>query len=53
MKTLRAVVEIELIMEEDETFGEANDRLYDLLYEGLCYNANAQCDFWINSTEET
>ena len=47
---LKAVVEINLVMEDGETFCEAKDRLYDLLYDGLCHKAN--CDFWIESTEE-
>lgn len=50
---LKAVVEIELVMLDGEDFEEANDRLHDLLYEGLCCNAEANCDFWIESTEET
>lgn len=49
---LKAVVEIELMMKNGESFEEANNRLFDLLFEGLSYNANAECDFWINSTEE-
>lgn len=47
---LKAVVEINLVLEDGETFERANDRLYDLLFDGLCRNAN--CDFWIESTEE-
>lgn len=47
---LKAVVEIELVVEDGETFEEANDRLYDLLFDGLCRNAN--CDFWIQNTKE-
>ena len=49
---LKAVVEIELIMKDGEDFEEANDRLHDLLYDGLCCNAEADCDFWIERTEE-
>ena len=49
---LKAVVEIELIMNDEESFEEANNRLHDLLYDGLCCNAEAICDFWIESTEE-
>lgn len=49
---LKAIVEIELIMRDGESFEEANDRLHNLLYSGLCYNADASCDFWIESTEE-
>ena len=48
---VKAVVEIELDMESGETFEQANNRLYDMLYDGLC--RVAPCDFWINSTEET
>ena len=49
---LKAMVEIELIMNDGESIEDANNRLYDLLYEGICCNANAVCDFWIESTEE-
>jgi hypothetical protein len=49
---LKAVVEIELIMNDGESLHKASDRLYDLLYEGICCNADASCDFWIESTEE-
>lgn len=47
---LKAVVEIKLVMEDGETFEQANERLYDLLFDGLCRNAN--CEFWIEDTEE-
>ena len=47
---LKAVVEIELDMERGETFNQANDRLYDLLFDGLC--RNAPCEFWIRDTDE-
>ena len=46
---LKAVVEIKLVMEDGETFEQANERLYDLLFDGLCRNAN--CEFWIENTE--
>ena len=49
---LKAIVEIKLIMNDGESFEEANERLYNLLYEGICCNANASCEFWIESTEE-
>ena len=49
---LKAIVEVRLVMNDGESFEEANDRLYDLFFEGLCYNANASCEFWIESTEE-
>ena len=48
--SLKAIVEINLVMEDGETFEEASDRLYDLLFDGLCRNAN--CDFYIENTEE-
>lgn len=47
---LKAVVEINLVIDNGETFDEANERLYDLLFDGLCRNAN--CDFLIESIEE-
>ena len=47
---LKAIVEIELDMENGETFNQANDRLYDLLFDGLC--RNAPYNFWIQETEE-
>lgn len=49
---LKANVEIELVMRDGETFEQASNRLYDLLFEGLCYNADSNCDFWIDSAEE-
>lgn len=48
---IKANVELELIMNDGETFEQANDRLYDLLFDGLC--RNAPCEFWINSVEES
>lgn len=47
---LKAIVEIELDMEDGETFEQANDRLYNLLFDGLC--RNAPCEFWIQDTDE-
>lgn len=47
---LKATVEINLVMEDGETLEQASDRLYDMLYDGLCRNAN--CNFWIESAEE-
>lgn len=47
---LKAVVEIELDMEKGETWKQANDRLYDLLFDGLC--RNAPCNFWIQESED-
>ena len=47
---LKAIVEIELDMGNGETFNQANDRLYDLLFDGLC--RSAPCEFWIQETEE-
>lgn len=47
---LKAFVEIELDMENRETFEQASDRLYDLLFDGICRNAS--CEFWINDTKE-
>lgn len=49
---VKAIVEINLLMRDGETFEEASDRLYNLLYEGVCCNADATCDFWIQNVEE-
>lgn len=48
---LKATVEISLLMRDGETFEEAESRLYDLLYDGLCCNAEAEMEFWILDTE--
>lgn len=50
MKEIVATVEIKLVLNENETFEEAFDRLYNLLFDGVCCNANA--DFWIKNVEE-
>lgn len=47
---LNAVVEIELDMENGETFEQAKNRLYDMMFNGLC--KVAPCDFWIQETNE-
>lgn len=51
METLKAVVEINLIMRENETPEAAADRLYDLLYDGLVNVADHTADFWITSAD--
>ena len=43
---LKATVEVSIVMKDGETFGEAESRLYDLLYDGLCNNAEAEMEFW-------
>lgn len=50
--SLKAVVEINLVMKDGESFEQAESRLYDLLFDGLCRNAEAECEFWIESTKE-
>ena len=50
MKEIMATVEIKLVLNENETFEEAFDRLYDLLFDGVCSHANA--DFWIENVKE-
>lgn len=47
---IEAFVKIVLTQENGETSGEATDRLYDLLFDGLCRNAD--CNFWIYNVEE-
>jgi hypothetical protein len=49
MKKLKAVVEIEVDIDV-ETFEQASECLYDILFDGLC--RNAPCEFWIDSVEE-
>jgi hypothetical protein len=52
-KELKASITLSLSIREGETEEQAADRLYDLLYEGLCMNANHCCEFWIESTSAT
>ena len=47
---LKAYVEIRMMMRDGETAEEAENRLYDLLWEGLCCNAEHEVDFWIDRT---
>lgn len=49
---LDAVVKISLLMRDGETFEEAENRPYDLLYDGLCRTAEHECEFLVESTEE-
>lgn len=46
---LKATVEIEVDIDV-ETFEQADECLYDMLFDCLC--RNAPCDFWTNSLEE-
>ena len=46
---LKATVEIEVDIDV-ETFEQADECLYDMLFDGLC--RNAPCEFWINSVKE-
>lgn len=48
---LKASVEVVLLMKDGETFEEAENRLYDLLYDGLCNNTEAEMEFYIYHTE--
>ena len=52
MKELKATVTVSLAMREEETEEQASDRLYDLMYEGLCQTADHHCEFWIESVRE-
>ena len=51
-RKLKATVTLSLVMKKGETEGQANDRLYDLMYEGLCQASDHDCEFWIESTNE-
>ena len=46
---LKANIEIEVDIDV-KTFEQANECLYDMLFDGLC--RNAPCEFWINNVEE-
>lgn len=50
MKHLDATVKISLVMSEGETEEAAAERLYDLLFDGLC--RVAECEFWVESTSQ-
>lgn len=47
---LDATVSIRLMMRDGESEEEANNRLYDILYDGLCYLTDHTVDFWIEHT---
>lgn len=49
-RKLKAMIEVELDMENDESIEEADDRLYDLLYDGLCRD-KTEVDFFILRTK--
>ena len=46
---LYANVRLELIMRDGETEEAALDRLYKLLYDGVCNTEEHNCDFWIEN----
>ena len=52
MSQLKATVTLSLVMREGETEEQAANRLYDLMYEGLCMCADHHCEFWIENTRE-
>ena len=52
MAKLNSTVTITLFMREGETVEQAEARLFDHLYEGLCNAADHECEFWIESTSE-
>ena len=52
MSNLKATVTISLVMRDGETEEEAADRLYDLMYDGLCNAADHHCEFWIENTNQ-
>lgn len=52
MEKLNAAISLTLITKEGETFEEARDRLFDLLYDGLCRTADHEVEFWIADTWE-
>lgn len=48
---LRATVTVTLCMGENETIEDAKDRLYDVLFDGLCNNADHMVDFVVEEME--
>lgn len=48
---LKATVEVVLMLKDGETLEEAENRLYDLLFDGLCRNAEAEVEFYICDVE--
>ena len=51
MNQLKATIEITMLCRDGESFDDAADRLYDLLFDGLCRTADHEVDFWVVSTE--
>lgn len=51
---ITANVEISVTFPEGSkiTVEDAEDRLYDILYEALCMRAEPSIDFWIDSVTE-
>lgn len=47
MNNIKITAEIILTKRPKETEEELRDRLYDLMWDGLCNAADHQCDFWI------
>ena len=48
---MKLKADVEIVVDIDaKDFEQANECLYDMLFDGLC--RNAPCDFWINSVEE-
>lgn len=45
MEELCAEIVVRLSLRENETAKQAEDRLYNILYDGLCNNAEHQIDF--------
>lgn len=47
---LRAFVEIKMMMHDDETEDQADTRLYDAMYEGLCCQSSNHIEFWVENS---
>ena len=47
MAELSATVNIKLMLREGETQDAAENRLSDILWEGLCQLADHHVDFWV------
>ena len=46
---LDATVTIHMMMRDGETEEQASDRLYDVMYDGLCRLADHEIDFWFEN----
>lgn len=51
MVEVEIVARIKLLAREGETQEELSNRLYDLMYDGLCNVTDHECEFWIEEED--